>query len=57
MLNSIIAKRIINKYSNCMEYYFDFIQGNEEEVFDQAIAIVKQAPLWAKVKMLILGEI
>jgi hypothetical protein len=56
-MNRIIAKRILNKYASYMGDYFDYIQGNEEEMQADAIALVKQAPLWAKIKMLIYGEV
>lgn len=55
MLNSIIAKRMIKKYANYMGDYFDYIQGNEEGVYNEALALVNKAPLWAKIKMLIRG--
>lgn len=56
-MNRIIANRIIKKYSNYMGDYFDYIQGNEEEIYSQALAIVKQAPLHSKIKMLVFGEV
>lgn len=54
-MNRLIAKRIIKKYSNYMGDYFDYIQGNEEDIQAEAIALVKQAPLHSKIKMLIKG--
>lgn len=56
-MNRLIAKRIIKKYSNYMGDYFDYIQGSEEDIQAEAIALVKQAPLHSKIKMLIRGEV
>lgn len=56
-INSIIAKRIMNKYASYMGDYFDFIQGNEEEEFQEALTLVNNAPIISKIKMLVRGYI
>ena len=43
LINTIIAKRIINKYKQDMGNYFDFVQGNEEDIYNDALAIVEKA--------------
>lgn len=57
LLNNIIAKRIISKYKQDMGNYFDFIQGDEENVYSDVLAIIERAPLQYKVKMLLSGEV
>lgn len=57
LLNNIIAKRVISKYKQDMGNYFDFIQGNEENVYSDVLAIIERAPLQYKVKMLLSGEV
>ena len=57
LLNNIIAKRIISKYKQDMGNYFDFIQGDEENVYSDVLAIIERAPLQHKVKMLLSGEV
>lgn len=57
LINTIIAKRIINKYKQDMGNYFDFVQGNEEETFNNALTIVERAPLQYKIIMLLRGEV
>ena len=57
LLNNIIAKRIISKYKQDMGNYFDFIQGDEENVYRDVLAIIERAPLQYKVKMLLSGEV
>ena len=57
LINTIIAKRIINKYKQDMGNYFDFVQGNEEDIYNDAISIVEKAPLQYKIKMLLRGEV
>lgn len=56
-INAIIAKRIINKYKQDMGNYFDFVQGNKEDTYNEALAIVKRAPLQFKIIMLLKGEV
>lgn len=57
LINTIIAKRIINKYKQDMGNYFDFVQGNEEDIYNDALAIVEKAPLQYKIRMLLRGEV
>lgn len=57
LLNNIIAKRIINKYKQDMGNYFDFIQGNEEDIHNDALTIVEKAPLQYKIIMLLRREV
>lgn len=57
LINTIIAKRIINKYKQDMGNYFDFVQGNEEDIYNDALAIVEKAPLQYKIGMLLRGEV
>ena len=57
LLNNIIAKRIISKYKQDMGNYFDFIQGDEENVYRDVLAIIERAPLQYKVKMLLSGKV
>ena len=57
LLNNIIAKRIISKYKQDMGNYFDFVQGDEENVYSDVLAIIERAPLQYKVKMLLSGEV
>ena len=57
LLNNIIAKRIISKYKQDMGNYFDFIQGDEENVYSDVLAIIERSPLQYKVKMLLSGEV
>lgn len=70
LLNNIIAKRIISKYKQDMGNYFDFIQGDEEDVvicrmssfalsmlYSDVLAIIERAPLQYKVKMLLSGKV
>ena len=70
LLNNIIAKRVISKYKQDMGNYFDFIQGNEEDVvicrmysftlsmlYSDVLAIIERAPLQYKVKMLLSGKV
>ena len=56
LINTIITKRIINKYKQDMGNYFDFVQGNEEDIYNDALAIVEKAPLQYKITMLLGGE-
>lgn len=56
-INTIISKRIINKYKQDMGNYFDFVQGNEEDIYNDALAIVEKAPLQYKIIMLLRGEV
>ena len=56
-INAIIAKRIINKYRQDMGNYFDFVQGNEEDIYNNALTIVEKAPLQFKIIMLLKGEV
>ena len=55
-INAIIAKRIINKYRQDMGNYFDFVQGNEEDIYNNALTIVEKAPLQFKIIMLLKGK-
>ena len=70
LLNNIIAKRIISKYKQDMGNYFDFIQGDEEDVvicrmssfalsmlYSDVLAIIERAPLQYKIKMLLSGKV
>lgn len=57
LLNNIIAKRVINKYKQDMGNYFNFIQGNEEDIYNDALTIVEKAPLQYKITMLLKGEV
>lgn len=70
LLNNIIAKRVISKYKQDMGNYFDFIQGDEEDVvirrmssfalsilYSDVLAIIERAPLQYKVKMLLSGKV
>ena len=57
LINTIIAKRITNKYKQDMGNYFDFVQGNEEDIYNEALAIVKRASLQFKIIMLLKGEV
>lgn len=57
LLNNIIAKRVISKYKQDMGNYFDFIQGNEENVYSDVLAIIERAPLQYKIRMLLRGEV
>lgn len=57
LINTIIAKRIINNYKQDMGNYFDFVQGNEEDIYNDALAIVEKAPLQYKIRMLLRGEV
>lgn len=57
LINTIIAKRITNKDKQDMGNYFDFVQGNEEETFSDALTIVERAPLQYKIIMLLRGEV
>ena len=57
LINTIIAKRIINKYKQDMGNYFDFVQGNEEDIYNDALAIVEKAPLQYKIRMLLRKEV
>ena len=40
-----------------MGNYFDFVQGNEEDIYNDALAIVEKAPLQYKIRMLLRGEV
>ena len=70
LLNNIIAKRIISKYKQDMGNYFDFVQGDEEDVaiclmssfalsmlYSDVLATIERAPLQYKVKMLLSGKV
>jgi hypothetical protein len=57
LINTIIVKRIINKYKQDMGNYFDFVQGNEEDIYNDALVIVEKAPLQYKIRMLLRGEV
>lgn len=57
LINTIIAKKITNKYKQDMGNYFDFVQGNEEDIYNDALAIVEKAPLQYKIRMLLRGEV
>ena len=52
-MDRIIAQRILDNYSNDMEYWFDCIQGHEEEVFQEILEHVAHAPLHDKILMYI----
>lgn len=55
ILYSLIAKRVINEYAKDMGNYFDYIKGNEEDIFNEALEMVEKAPLINKIKMLVRG--
>lgn len=55
LLNNIIARRVLAEYSKDMGNYFDYIKGNEEEMHNETLMIVENAPFYSKIKMLIKG--
>ena len=52
-MDRIIANRIFDNYSNDMEYWFDMIQGREEEAYYEILEHVKHASLQDKILMYI----
>lgn len=53
IFNRMIATKILNCYAQDMGNYFDYVRGNEEEIYNDALVFVETMPFFIKIKTLI----